>query len=255
MFAFTVSSIVFACSIAAIVVGLFLQTRIPAHHLDEDSRYTVNTVLVILGMLTAVVLGLLVASARQSLESKVDQLRHMAAKTVQLDRALAGYGAETREVRGLLRTLVEARIREIWQGRSASEQELQSKLGQGRGTEVMQHQLLSLSPKGDAQSWFRSTALQITNDIAETRWLAFLNTNASIPLPFVVVMTFWLIAIFGCLSVFAPRNSNVIVTLGICALSVASAVFLIIEMDRPFGGFIRVPAALGQSALDQLGNP
>ena len=255
MFAFIVSGIVFACSIAAILAGLFLQTRIPAHHIDQDSRHTVNTVLVILGMLTAVVLGLLVASARQSLESKVDQLRHMAAKTVQLDRTLAGYGPETHEIRGLLRTLVEARIREIWQGRGSSEQELQAKLGQGRGTELIQHQLLNLSPKGDAQGWFRSTALQITNDISETRWLAFLNTNASIPLPFVVVLTFWLIAIFGCLGVFAPRNGNVIISLGICALSVASAVFLIIEMDRPFAGFIRVPAALAQSALDQLGSP
>jgi hypothetical protein len=206
-------------------------------------------------MLTAVVLGMLVASARQSLESKVDQLRHVAAKTVQLDRALAAYGPETRQTRELLRSLVEARIRELWQGRGSSEQELQARLSQGRGIETIQHQLLDLPSKGDAQNWFRSTALQITNDIVETRWLGFLNTHASIPLPFIVVLGFWLTAIFGSLGVFAPRNGNVIATLGICALSVASAVFLIIEMDQPFGGFIRVPATLAQTALDQLGKP
>jgi len=255
MFALTVSGIVLACTLAATLAGLFLQTRIPPHHIDQDSRHTVNTVLVILGMLTAVVLGLLVASARQSLESKVDQLRVMAAKTIQLDRTLAGYGPETRETRDLLRTLVEARIRELWQGRGSSEQELQAKLSQGRGMESLQHQLLGLTPKGDAQNWFRSKALDVTNDITETRWLAFLNTTASIPLPFVVVLSFWLTAIFGSLAIFAPRNSNVIVTLGLCALSVASAVFLIIEMDQPFGGFIRVPATLAQTALDQLGKP
>ena len=152
MFALTVSGIVLGCTLAATLAGLFLQTRVPPDHINQDSRHTVNTVLVILGMLTAVVLGLLVASARQSLESKVDQLRVMAAKTIQLDRTLAGYGPETRETRDLLRTLVEARIRELWQGRGSSEQELQAKLSQGRGDESLQHQLLSLTPKGDAQT-------------------------------------------------------------------------------------------------------
>ena len=255
MFALTVSGVVFACTIAAVLLGLFLQTRVPPDHLNQDSKHTVNTVLVILGMLAAVVLGMLVASAKQSLESKVDQLKLMAARTVQLDRTLAGYGPETRETRDLLRTLVEQRIRELWQGRGASEQELQAKLGQGRGIELVQRQLLNLTPKGNAQSWFRSTALEVTNDITETRWLALLNTTATIPLPFIVVLTFWLMAIFGSLGIFAPRNGNVIITLGICALSVASAVFLIIEMDQPFHGFIRVPAALAQTALDQLGKP
>jgi len=255
MFALTVSGSVFACTIVAALFGLFLQARLPPDHLNRESKETVYTVLLILGTLVAIVLGLLVASAKQSLESKIDQLRHMAAKTVQLDRTLAEYGSETRETRDLLRTIVESRIRELWQGKGVSEKEVQAKLSQSRGIETIQRQLLNLAPQNDAQRWFRTTALDITNDIAETRWLTLLNTTATIPLPFIVVLTFWLAAIFGSLGVFAPRNGNVMVTLAICALSVASAVFLIIEMDEPFAGFIRVPATVAETALDQLNKP
>jgi hypothetical protein len=174
---------------------------------------------------------------------------------VQLDRTLAEYGSETRETRNLLRQIVESRIRELWQGRGASETEVQTKLVRGRSIETIQRQLFDLSPQNYAQRWLRRTALKITEDIAETRWLGLLNTSASIPLPFIVVLTFWFTAIFGSLSIFAPRNGNVMVTLAICALSVASAVFLILEMDRPFEGLIRVPVTVAETALDQLNKP
>ena len=151
--------------------------------------------------------------------------------------------------------MVESRIRELWQGKGASEDEVQKKLSQGRGIEMVQLQLLNLSPQNDAQRRFRMTALDITDDIADTRWSAFLNTTASIPLPFIVVLTFWLAAIFGSLGIFAPRNGTVMVLLALAALSVASAVFLIIEMDQPFAGFIRVPATIAETALDQLSKP
>jgi len=121
MFALTVSGIVLVCIIAASLLGLFLQSRLPPNHLDRASKETVETVLFILGTLTALVLGLLVASAKQSLDSKIVQVRQIAAKTVQLDRTLAEYGSETRETRNLLRQIVESRIRELWQGRGVSE--------------------------------------------------------------------------------------------------------------------------------------
>ena len=101
-------------------------------------------------------------------------------------------------------------------------------------------------PEGRCAELVQIKALDVTNDITETRWLAFLNTRASIPLPFVVVLTFWLTAIFGCLAIFAPRNSNASSHWGSLRALVASAVFLIIEMDQPFGGFIGVPATLAE---------
>jgi hypothetical protein len=164
MFALTVSGSVFACTIVAALFGLFLQARLPPDHLNRESKETVYTVLLILGTLVAIVLGLLVASAKQSLESKIDQLKHMAAKTVQLDRTLAEYGSETRETRDLLRKIVESRIRELWQGKGVSEKELQAKLSQSRGIETIQLQLLNLAPKNDEQRSFRAYFAEVESE-------------------------------------------------------------------------------------------
>lgn len=89
MLAFTVSGIVLVCIIAASLFGQFLRSRLPPNHIDRASKEIADTILFILGTLTALVLGLFVASAKHSLDSKIDQLRQIAAKTVQLDRTLA----------------------------------------------------------------------------------------------------------------------------------------------------------------------
>ena len=62
----------------------------------------------------------------------------------------------------------------------------------------------------------------------------------SVPVPFLVVLVFWLTMIFVSFGVFAPRNATVMDALGVCALSVAGAIFLILEMDSPFEGLMKV---------------
>jgi hypothetical protein len=182
-------------------------------------------------------------------------LKLVATRTVQLDRALAEYGPETRELRHLLRQLVEARIHELWQGKGLTEEEVRQALGRGRGIETIQRRLLDLTPQNDAQHWFRTAALDITNDIAKTRWTAFLNLGRSIQTPFLVMLVFWLTAIFASFGVFAPRNGNVIATLVVGALSVAGAIFLIVEMDHPISGLVRVPMAPVEAAWEELDKP
>jgi ABC-type amino acid transport system permease subunit len=255
MFALAAGGIVLACTLAAFAFGMFLRTRLPSHHFSDESKDIVKMVLAVLGTLTALVLGLLIASAKTSLERKIVELRHVAAWTIQLDHALAGYGSEARELRNLQRQLVTSQMRDLFRKGGISEQDLREALHGGHGIEIVQQQLLDLTPQNDAQRWYKETALRISRHIAEMRWLAIFDTGRTIHIPFLVILTFWLAAIFMSFGSFAPRNGIVIATVAICAVSVAGAVFLIVEMDQPLAGFVRVPIAPMQTLLDQLNKP
>src|SRR5207249_3254583 len=81
------------------------------------------------------------------------------------------------------------------------------------------------------------------------RWLLHEQLQTSIPKPFMVVLIFWLAVIFGSFGLFAPGNGTVSMALFVCALSIAGAMFLILEMDEPFGGAIRISSAPVRDAL------
>jgi hypothetical protein len=237
------------------LAGMYLGPRLPADHVSIEAKDVAKMVLAILGTLTALVLGLLIASAKSSLDGKIEQLKHAAAKTIQLDRALAAYGSETRHLRDKLQQSTEMRLRGLWPGNGASESSVRESLIRGNGVEEIQQELLGLTPGDDAQRWFRTTALALTNDIAEARWKGLLKLAGSIQLPFLILLIFWLTAIFASIGVFAPRNAHMLATLAVCALSVSGAVFFIVEMDQPFSGLIQIPRSSVTPALDLLNRP
>ncbi|HME61220.1 MAG TPA: hypothetical protein VKH62_08205, partial [Candidatus Binatia bacterium] len=113
--------------------------------------------------------------------------------------------------------------------------------------------ILQLSPKNDSQRWLQSEALRVGRDIMETRWLVVGGLGSSVPVLFVVVVVFWLTILFGSFGLFAPRNATVISVLFLCALSVAGSIFLILEMDHPFDGLMKVSSAPIRYALTELG--
>ena len=111
----------------------------------------------------------------------------------------------------------------------------------------------ALVPKTDAQRSIQSQVESIMINIGQTRWLLFEQSGSSISMPFLVVVAFWLSVLFVSFGLFAPRNGTVVVTLLISALSVAGALFLILELDRPFSGMIQISSAPMHTALAALG--
>ena len=99
-----------------------------------------------------------------------------------------------------------------------------------------------LTPRDDYQRSLQSRALENAEALLQTRWLLVAGPGASVPLPFLVVLLFWLTATFMSFGLAAPRNATVLAVLFVCALSVGSAVFLILEMDGPFDGWLKVSA-------------
>ena len=104
-----------------------------------------------------------------------------------------------------------------------------------------------------AQRECKAQAQQIGRELMAMRWLVFAQHKASLPMPFLVVLGFWLCILFGGFGLLAPRNPTVIVSILLCALAVSGSIFLVLEMSDPLGGLIKVSSAPLQYALSQLG--
>ena len=113
--------------------------------------------------------------------------------------------------------------------------------------------LLKITPKTDAQRQLFAAAQQICGDLRQTRWLLVEQTQSPIPIPFLVVLLFWLTVLHVSFGMLAPRNATVIAVLLICALSVSGAIFMILEMSHPLDGIIKVSSAPMRKALEHLG--
>jgi hypothetical protein len=247
-----IGEIVFACVFASALLGMFLGRILPKHHLNAESKDIIKVAMAMVATLAALVIGLLIASAKSSFDGKDSELRGAAAHVVLLDRTLAEYGPETEEARKLLRKIVALRFHQIWPQESTARVE-PGALNSGAGIEEIQRKLLALSPQNDAQRWLKATALQLTIDIVEARWLVVEQTGSSIQWPFLAILVFWLAMILASFGLFAPANSSVTFALFACSLSVAAAIYLIVEMDQPYGGFIQLSSAPIRTVLDQLG--
>jgi Protein of unknown function (DUF4239) len=246
--ALQVSLIVFACVFAGSIFGMFVRLALPEDHLSSESKEVVKLATGVVGTLTALVLGLLLASAQSSFNSKQTGLTKSAANVVLLDRVMAQYGTGTKDARELLRNSVATLLQT-----TAVSGVPQLNASVGSGLEAFQKMLRDLSPANDAQRSLQSRALQLSDDVAETRWLLSEQLSVSLPTPFLVVLTFWLAAIFFTFGLFAPPNGTVLVALFVCALSISGAILLILELDKPFGGLIRLSFAPMSDAYSRLG--
>jgi hypothetical protein len=248
-----ISGIMFVCIVAGIVLGAILRAMLHERHLGDEAKEVVKLGMGLVGTLTALVLGLMVASAKSSFDSQRNGLSHMAGDVIFLDRVLAHYGPEANEIREMLRASVADMLQRTWPGENPE-------LGGGKSMartegkyEGLYEKIQLLKPKDDGQRALQAQALKTASDIGQARWELFAQKGSSIPMAFLVVLIAWVTLILASFSLFAPPKPIVVATLLICALTVSSAVFLILELDRPFDGMIQISSAPLRSVLEQLG--
>jgi hypothetical protein len=248
-----ISLIAFGCIFAGSLLGMFLRTVLPEHHLSAESKDVVKLGAGVIATLAALVIGLLISSAKGSFDMANNGLRQVGSKIILLDRVMAQYGPETKEARDLLRRSIASAIEQIWPEERTGQTEAKA-LDPRAAIEALQGKLRQLSPQNDAQRSLQSQALQVSGDIAETRWLLLEQRGqSSLPMPFFVILVSWLVIIFFSFGLFSPRNTTVIVVLLLCALSAAGSLYLIQELDRPFEGLIKISSAPLRNVLAYLG--
>ena len=246
----TISLVVFACVIAGALIGLLFGAVLPPDHLSGDSKDVVKLGMGLVGTMTAILLGLLVASAKSFYDTQSSELTEMSAKVILLDRVLAHYGPEAKEARDLLHGAVARILDTMWH--QGGRQDSRTNAAPG-GAEIVYEKIQGLSPQNDTQHSLQTQALSIAIDLGKTRWLMLEQGATSVSLPLLVALVFWLAIIFCSFGLLAPRNATVVATLFISALSVSVAIFLVLELFDPFGGVVQISSAPLRSALAHLG--
>ena len=251
MTATPIALITFACAFGSALLAAYIRDRLPTPHLSKESQDVVRLGMGLVATMTALLLGLVTAAAKSTFDSYDSGIRTSAVNILTIDRHLARFGSDTKPTRDLLREMVAFRVETTWPTEG-------SKLvGFGAlqttpAVEEIENQILRLSPQGEEQRWFKTEALRLSEDVLKTRW-RLLQSGAAVPGPFLFVVIFWLTVTFASFGLYAPRNATVLGVLFIAALSVAGAVFLVLELDGPFDGVIKVSGEPLRFALDNLG--
>ena len=110
----------------------------------------------------------------------------------------------------------------------------------------------SLSPQNDLQRSLQARAAQLSTDLVQTRLILFAESSNVIPTPFLVILVLWIVIIFASFSLFSDLNVTVFTCLSLFALSASCAIFLILELSKPFSGLMMISSEPLRHALAPL---
>jgi hypothetical protein len=254
MNAIGIALIAFTCIFGSALLGMSLHRLVPKHHLSSDSKDVMNLGTGMIATTAALVLGLLVSSAKGTFDTLTSELTKTSVKISLLDRTMANYGPETKEARDILRRNISNTIRLIWPGeKSAIALE---NVNQGEKTvEDIEKKIRQLSPQNPYQRELQSQALRIIGEIEEARLTLILQVGKSSSLPalFLVLLICWLVIIFFNFALFATPNKLVVTIFFVSTLSIASSLYLILELDQPYSGLIKISSSPLVNTLMHLG--
>jgi hypothetical protein len=246
----TISWIILAIVFGGALVGMVLRALLPEHHMTQDSKDAVKLGMGLVGTMSALVLGLLIASAKSSFDTQRNGLAQLSANVTLLDRILAHYGPEAKDCREQLRQNVKGLIDRLWLADGGTDS---GRVEPTTNSENLYELIQNLAPKSEAQRSLQAMAIKTTADVGQARMLLAAQMGSSVPVPFLVILVFWLALLFASFSLFARPNATVFVALLLSALSVAAAIFLILELDHPFKGLIQLSSEPLRRALNQIG--
>jgi hypothetical protein len=244
-----ISVILFVGLVGAAFLARRVRRYLPEDHLSADSKDAVKLAMGLVATMTALVLGLLVSSAKGTYDTARSEVIQMAAKVAFLDRVLALYGPEAAEARGELRAAVADAARRIWSTdpRRASQLAPNQQAG-----DALYISIQRLSPQDDTQRALKAQIANLMMDLGQLRSLLVAQSIPSISKPMLIILISWLVVIFFGFSLLAPPNATTTLALVASAFSVAGAIFLILELDQPFGGLIRIPSEPMTNVLSHL---
>lgn len=231
------SGLLFAALAGVILLGRVVRTRLPDTHLNAESKDAVKLAMGLVATMTALLLSLLVSSAKGTYDTQRTEVIQMAAKVAFLDRALAAYGADAAGVRAHFGNAVRDAARRMW---DESDPRAQLRPDTHAG-DALFAAIQQLSPRDDTQRAWKAQAAALATDLGQLRMLLLAQAVSSIPGPLLLSVVCWLLVIFLVFSLLAPPNATTTLSLLAAALSVAGAVFLILELDQPLRGLIRIP--------------
>lgn len=240
--------VAFGCIFGSGIAGLLAGRLLPDAHRDEPTHKAVHTIMSVVGLLAALVLGLLVASVKSSFDTSSKEIEQFSTSLILLDREAANLGSEAKPVRDLVRSFTQEKIAQIW----AADPERVDHARSIRLLDDIQSRLRGWTPPTEAEREARIAALRAVDDIKLNSRLLAVQQSRHVSHAFLLIVVFWISALFFSYGAFAPCNASVVAALFVAAFSVAAAFNLIVDMDHPFAGFVSVSKVPMQQALDSM---
>jgi len=252
-----VDSLIFVFGVAVLafgagMVGLKLHEWLPEKHAPEKSREMIGAMTGLLGLLLALVLGTLIGSAYALYAIEKSEIETLSARSLQLDMALEAFGPEAQPGRDGLRKAITESYNRIWGNNTAEVADLSVKSSL-EGTKILDGFLATLTPKTDAQKQALAAATAAATQIGQTRILMDLQLASGVNWAMLSIVVAWSLLLFCGYGLVSPVNATVMVSLGLGAVAVASAMFLIIELTDPFVGVLKLSPGPVQETLKALG--
>ena len=253
MTSLTIGIITAGCIFGGAVVGYGLQRLLPKHHLSKEAQDTVKLAVGVIATSTALVLGLLVSSSKGQFDAMGARLVQFGANVIVLDNTLAEYGPEAKPAREQLRRGVETTLQRLWPEERTGRSTMAA-IERGSDIDAMRPTLRELKPMSDEQRALLAQARQIMSDISRSRWTVIEDAQRGLPPILLGVLIFWLTLLFLSFGLFAPRNWMVFLALIVSACSMAAAIFLVLEMNSPLDGLMKISSAPLRKALEIMGH-
>jgi hypothetical protein len=247
---------------ASTAVGFFVNSRLPERHRTAESIELVQLAIGLMVTFTAIVLGLLTSSVKTGFETAYQARGTYAGELAQLDRCLRDYGPETQQTRLHLRGYVAAVIASTWPDEPPPAEvpypntAKMHRTGEDAGLAGIMNQIgLDVRALQPTDTFHQNLASACRSDFADTirsRWAVIEDAHGSIATPFYWVLVLWLVLLFASFGLRAPPNAMSVIVIALCALSVSSAIFVIRDLDVPYGGLFGVPSASMRNALADM---
>lgn len=242
----TLTLIAFGCVSVSVVLGARGYSLLAEEHRNPEAKEVVRLGMGLVGTTVALVLGLLIGSAKNFYDTQNSEMTSIAATAIFLDRLLVHYGPETKEARDLLRGAIVSQLDRSQRKSNWDEPYFAS-------GEPIFDKIQALSPQNDRQRSLQTQALALMTKLGQTHWLMVEQRTSSVPMPLLAMLIFWLILLFTSFGLFVRPNAAIVVSQMISALAVCGAIFLILEMYQPNLGLVHTDDAVLRSTLLQLG--
>lgn len=244
-----IASFVFVCLTGVSLGVLLSHSKLPEHHRQDDTQNVVRSIAGIFVVMTSLVLGLMLNSAKNKFDVINKDVHAFATELILLDRALRAYGPDAKDARARLAAYVQRASDGRWttgnptNPSDATSERLLDDLG---GT------LRALKPASDADTMIWNDARQAYRNVLALRWALVEQAEGSIPLPLLGLVVAWLVLVFGSFGYRAPANLVVTISFVTASALVAGALYLIVDMDEPFKGPIHISSAPLQRVVVEM---
>ena len=239
----------FVAIFGGVLTGMLAARRLPGHHLSGETQSAVNVSVAVIGTLSALVLGLMITAANRSFSARTGEVRELSLQVIRMERNLQRYGPETEDARAKLRDWAIIKTQQLFpeKGRQAPASATAiAKL------EDVQDAILALTPRDEREKYLRTLCATLSSTLIQARWALEVRSGHSTPLPFLVLLIFWLAIVFASFGLFAPANPTTIVVLLLCSMAVSGGIILIEELDNPLSGLIQIPSDSMHRALSEI---